>query len=380
MLVILVEMSSDTEVRGRCRGEALDGLRGIAALGVVLSHTILFFGLLGVAPHGGVGVVVFFTLSGYLISTLCWRRPPSITAYRAFVRRRVVRLGPVLLAMLAVTGPLFVVAGIPARDVLRSAGIALVQGTGVAIAAGVEVVLPIHPTWSLGVEWVFYLAFPAALAILRTLGAPPPRVVFGLVGSAAALFSAGLWLSPTAFYYLPVANVGVLLLGAALATWHHHRPTATGPDPAWSMAGLVVILGLLVLPNAGVDAVWELGMLPALTAASLLVIQGCRTTTLTSRILAGGPLPAVGRRAYSLYLWHLPVMWLVSSAASGWAGPARAGLALAVVAIVVAVSYHVIERPVLTGHGVRTAPVRGPHDPGSRLAAAHRDTQPEGVV
>lgn len=138
----------------------LDGIRGLAIGGVLAVHWIgseLPFG-----RGGYLGVDLFFVLSGYIISTMLWRSRPlgrSVAAqYRTFLRRRVVRLYPALIATVLVT--ILIYAVLPAgrarvADLLAPGLLALVQGTTFSAASGYGG--PFEITWSLSVEWMFYL-------------------------------------------------------------------------------------------------------------------------------------------------------------------------------------------------------------------------------
>ena len=93
------------------RVPALDGIRGYAALAVAAMHLSVNFGLLPYTPLGYTGVTVFFVLSGYLISRMWHGRDQSTGTYRRFVQRRLVRLGPVVVALALIGGPALVVFG-----------------------------------------------------------------------------------------------------------------------------------------------------------------------------------------------------------------------------------------------------------------------------
>ena len=332
----------------RRRNHALDGIRGFAALSVLFAHLVVHMGLLPYAPLGVMGVIMFFALSGYLIAGICWRSQPGWASYRAFLHRRVVRLAPVVVALCVVGGPVLVLFGQESvARVARDAVFVLTQTTAFATSFGVDTVVPFRPTWSLTVEWTFYVAFPVVLMALRRRDADPRRVRRALVAIALALYVAGLFLPPVEFYLLPVANLGVLFAGAALAVWHVERGEAHDVDPARTWMALLMLVILVVLPGYTLSWSWKTAVVPAAALCTLALIHGSWAGNAASKVLAVAPLRFVGLRAYSLYLWHLPIMWLVWVNMPQSAYGTRAVVALVVVAVVVPVSFELLERPVL---------------------------------
>lgn len=351
-----MERSSAGETRLH-RNHALDGIRGFASLAVLSAHFVVYMGLLPYTPLGAMGVIMFFVLSGYLIAQVCWRSATTWAGYRAFVRRRVRRLAPVAIALCVVGGPVLTVAGdVSAERVARDAGIALMQMTAFASAFGVDTIEPFRPTWSLTVEWTFYLGFPLVLMAMRRSGAVERRIARRLAAIAISLYAVGLFLPPAAFYLLPVANLGVLFAGAALAVWHlEHGDGSRVVDPARTWMALLMLSILTVLPGYTLGWAWKAAILPAATVCTLAVIHGCRTAGSPSRALAVAPLRAVGLRAYSLYLWHVPIMWVVWFNMPGSSAGTRALVAVGVIGVVVPLSFELLERPVLrTRNGPRT--------------------------
>ncbi len=360
---------------------ALDGLRAVAALAVVIHHFTYFLQLLPYDTLGSTGVVVFFALSGYLIGDIVWRGEASSLAYLRFVRRRAQRLAPVVLALVFVGGPVLVLFGrMPAPSVARDGALALVQGTSFAAASGTETLVTFLPTWSLTVEWVFYLLFPVLLFALRRRGTAPGGAVRMLVVLAAGLYTSGLLLPDRQFYLLPAANLGVLVAGAALAAWHRGLGDAPrAVDPARTAMWLLPILVFVVAPGQPLGWAWKIAVFPTAVVASLVVIHGCRFGNAVTRWLAVGPIRQVGVRAYSLYVWHVPVLWLVWVNTPGWSRGAQAAVAVVALIGVVAVSYELLEKPVLRGGGaghLRPSASRAGDGPMTGVPAAQFPSMP----
>lgn len=339
------------------RDAALDGVRGFAALAVLVEHLAVYLGVLPYTPLGAMGVIMFFALSGYLIAGICDRAPATWRAYRVFLRRRVVRLAPVVLALVTVGGvALVALGGLAAPEVAEDGVVALAQSTALAMAAGFGIVQAYQPTWSLTVEWVFYLLFPITLIALRrrSVGARGRVILLGSV--AAGLYLAGLLLPPVQFYLLPVANLGVLFAGAALATWHQTAAAAAragSRDPARPVMAMVMLGVFVVLPGHVLSWGWKLAVFPAAAVCTLVVIHACWAGNGATRFLGQGPLRHLGLRAYSVYLWHVPVMWVVWARMPGSSPLVLAAASLVILAVVVHLSFELLERPVL-----RSAPAR----------------------
>ncbi len=188
----------------------LDGLRGVAILIVLASHTRLA----GFAIEGGfAGVTLFFVLSGFLITSLLVAELGSHgrVDLRAFYIRRGLRLLPAMFALLAVVAVGYALNAWPSPPAPR---IASVPVSLVAVAAYVPnwaaMAIPmgvLGHTWSLGVEEQFYLAWPIALLAGRRLLGPRGLALVALALAVlvtpwrhfllAVLGSATTWGEPT---------------------------------------------------------------------------------------------------------------------------------------------------------------------------------------
>jgi peptidoglycan/LPS O-acetylase OafA/YrhL len=337
------------------RDRTLDGLRGLAVLAVVYVHYSFYSGLMPVPGSGYLGVAVFFVLSGYLITRIVWRNGKGlgIHGYRAFVRRRVQRLYPAMLGLVLVGTPAMAVAGPETLSQDVRAGVtAFFQLTAFAEVIGDPVLEPWIPTWSLSVEWTFYLAWPLMLAVMAKRGLPAlaaSRVTWGM---AAVLYAVALPLGASAFYILPIANIGVMMVGGGLALLHLHRKELgveheRGRDPQIAALALLLFLVLVLVPGPGsAHAAYRWLLLPsAVLAACMLIDQRPGTRGPTRFLLESWPLRNLGLMSYSVYLWHVPVLWTVWFALPDQAAGTRAAIALLVLVPVVGVSFTLLEKP-----------------------------------
>lgn len=333
----------------------VDGLRGVAVLLVVVHHAA------GAAlPGGFVGVDVFFVISGYLITRLL-RAELAAGAFSAlgFYERRVRRLAPALLFMLAATTAAGWFVLMPrAFEAYAASLVATVPGlsnvhfwreTADYFAPAAET-MPLLHTWSLAVEEQFYLFFPWFLLLLgRHAGAATVAALLLSFGLAAWMAQA----APTPAFYLPVTRAWELLLGAlvALGAERDARLRGAAAEVAgWVGLAAVSTAALLLGPETRVPGAAVL--LPCGGAALLLAGGG---GTGAGRLLAARPLVAVGLLSYSLYLWHWPVLALLRARlASDALTPGWTAGALALSFALAWASWRFVERPVRERRALRT--------------------------
>jgi peptidoglycan/LPS O-acetylase OafA/YrhL len=161
------------------RFDYLDGIRAVA-IGAVLSlHWLSWYSPLF---HGGsIGVDIFFVLSGFIVTTMLWRSKAVSSvgsAWWAFVKRRVVRLYPALLGLVVVAVVLYAVtpdAPLSPAEVARRGVLVFTQGSAIWAAdqSGSFWLPALHPfgqTWSLAIEWYFYLLWPLAVLVAKSRG------------------------------------------------------------------------------------------------------------------------------------------------------------------------------------------------------------------
>ena len=378
----------------------LDGLRGIACLGVLASHTMTHV-TPGVAPDAlaavlARGVTLFFVLSGMLIYTpfvrdiADGRRRLSIGRY---ARRRLLRIFPVYVVIFLIANVVLravflqneAEAGVPGTDT----GTGLMTDPG-ALAANLTLLaalLPeflqtgIPPSWSLTTELAFYAAVPLlAVALVGrsshrlALCAAPPVLLAALAMASRVLAeqwyvragrgpleeaefgSNGLavWSQSFAVYAdnfalgMAIAVVYVWTQRSELPRWTSGRATATA-------VGLIV--GGIVLTIAVKDSHhWFVSSAMGLAAAGV-VLPVCDAAARgerpwLSRVLGARPLTFLGEISYSVYLWHFPL--IVVAVRQGWlAGGSIADTVVAVAVIGAAsvtlavVTFTAIERPAM---------------------------------
>lgn len=358
---------------------ALDGLRGLAVVLVVLSHFTPER-----TPGGFLGVDLFFLLSGFLITSLLvseWESSSGIALGRFWVRRAR-RLFPALLLVLAVIGLHGLLTSSPSE--LHQLGLdGLASLFYVAnwrfIASGQSYVMqfittepsPLRHMWSLAIEEQFYLLWPlvavgTAAAIRRFArrgghAIAPLRPALAGVSIALAAASAA-WMiflhrggtDLDRLYYGTDTRVFMILVGAAIGAI-----TAGRPQVPARWRGVVIALGalgVLALLIATVSVETSTDWLYAGGYAGLAVVFGVillgagqQGRNPLGRALSVRPLVGLGLISYGVYLWHWPI--------AVWLTPASTGLVeipLFVVRTALTLgasllSYYLVEQPIRHG-------------------------------
>ena len=345
----------------------IEGLRAIAILLVVACHATVP-GLAG----GFVGVDVFYVLSGYLITGLLVQeiRTTGELRFAGFYARRLRRLMPALLLMLAVTcvfGRLLLAPADQPEQASAAASAALwVSNFHFAFsnmgyfAPGPETNLFLH-TWSLGVEEQFYLVWPLLVVIVMgawegAKRAPDARRLKWLFGAIFVIsFALSLYWTRhaphLAFYMMPsrgwqfaLGALVFLMVGSPQC-----QPDASVPARRWlpllGWLGLAAILLAAFTINGSMPYPGLRALLPTCGAALVLAAGARGASSGVGRILSWRPMQAIGRVSYSWYLWHWPVLLLgavLLDATNGWIR-----LALVVFSLLLAtLSYRYFETPI----------------------------------
>ncbi len=347
----------------------LDGLRAIAVLAVIAFHEQFSW-----APGGMLGVGVFFTLSGYLITDLLLNRWQSTGRVQLgkFWLARARRLLPALFVMLAV-----VTAWVTLLDRARLGGLRgavaaaatywsnwylIIQGQ--SYFARFAPPAPLDHLWSLAVEEQFYLIWPWLLlagliclrsrtvAAVRWLALPTLALAAASAVAMYVLYQPGV--DPTRVYEGTDTRAAGLLIGAALAmvlpstVASRVTQTWTRVLDGLALVGLIGIALMIGLVGQFSPFLYRGGIvLLSLATAAVVAAAACPASVVGAE-LGWRPLRWIGVRSYGIYLWHYPVIVLTSPANATENLP-RAAAQIAASIGIAALSWKFIEEPVRHG-------------------------------
>ena len=335
----------------------LDGLRGVAVILVIIFHSGLNW-----LPGGFLGVSVFFTLSGFLITSLLIneRENSGRINLKAFWGRRLRRLAP---------ASLVVIAGVVGLASWLSTSIEASRIKGDAISATLyfsnwrfiysghsygelfATPSPLQHLWSLSIEEQLYVVVPVLIAGLFAMGLRRRAIgyVF-LVAVAGSTIATMFTNSHELIYYGTHTRAAELLLGSALACLFGQRIEKLAVNKAKSLSTLYIvpIVGVVVLSRfSSVDSPWVYsGALTAFAGLSVICLIAAIQAGPVRSILSSSPLVRVGEVSYGLYLIHWPVIVWLNSERVDLQPTALFVLQVIVTVILTLVSYWLIEQPI----------------------------------
>lgn len=286
---------------------AFDGLRAVAVLAVILLH----FHVPGFSG-GAIGVDVFFVLSGYLITSLLLRGIARGQPLGVFYWQRFLRLAPPLVLLCAALlgiAPLFGASSQAMADSLASL-LYVSNWTSAFHAEGVPMFL--GNTWSLAIEEQFYLLWPILLLGMLRIGGGR----FPLAASLTLLVVSLLWQrwqiagggDYERIYFGFDTRCSGLLIGCSVALSKDHLARV---HRCVRLAGLIGAAFFLAIVAT---SAWSPSVSFGVSLAAGMVIADLATS-------AHGPIQfvlsrrapvAIGRISYALYLWHYPIMLMLS--------------------------------------------------------------------
>jgi len=346
---------------------ALNGLRGVAILAVMLFHAeILFF-------NGGfVGVDVFFVLSGFLITSLLIQEYDCVgfVNLKHFYMRRVLRLGPALVFLLicfVVVSYLFANKEKAANNYV-DALVSLLYFSNWARAFNFHPLDFLGHTWSLSIEEQFYILWPAVLlGLLRTIKNRWYILFFSVIVASAS------WVLRVYFTMTDVSverlyngldtRADALMIGCALGVLISSRLLNQQTEirlAKWlsyfSPFFMLCFLSALHFSEWQNRSMYYIGFVVIEFLAAVFILDVViKKTSLIGKILATKGLIWVGSISYGLYLWHYPIYRTML--ALGFNHLIVIWIGTLVTFIIAACSYYLLEKPILKFRRFFTCPI-----------------------
>ena len=350
------------------RHRGLDGLRGVAVILVIIFHSGLDW-----LPGGFLGVSVFFTLSGFLITSLLINECENSGRInlKAFWGRRLRRLAPASLVVIAAVIGLasWLSTSIEASRIKGDAISAVLYFSnwrfiysGHSYGELFAAPSPLQHLWSLSIEEQLYVVVPVIIAGLFAVGLRRRGIgVVLLVGVFGSTIATMLISGHEHIYYGTHTRAAELLLGAALACLFGQRieQLATKSARPWSTLYLLPLLGVILLAKfSTVDSAW--------VYSGALTLFGLLSVVCLIAAIQGGPVRAVlswsvlvrvGEVSYGLYLIHWPVIVWLNTDRLDVNPTALFGAQVVVTVLLTVLSYWLIEQPIRHRKVLRSVPV-----------------------
>lgn len=288
----------------------LDGLRGVAALMVVIEHLLPDIGITrSELDFGAGGVIIFFVLSGFLMGHLYLLKPFTKDAAKGYGVARIARIVPIYFLVVIVSylisrySTIDFAYRVDARQLLR-----LLTFNGSASVF-----------WSVGPEFQFYFFFIGVWMITALRSRARTLACVALVAFVFAAFV----LSPrtpgvlfVSKLHIFLAGVGIAVLRARVVDRLQHHAIAIGVLQLLAILAMLLIStahGRMLVPVFGADGVsdnaaWFYSDPARALLAALVVFAFTFSTRVSAALLGNGPVRKLGLISFSLYLLHLPVI------------------------------------------------------------------------
>ena len=340
---------------------ALDGLRGVAVVGVLAFH-----GGFAAFKGGFLGVSIFFTLSGFLITSLLLREHAATgtISLRAFWSRRFRRLMPAALVGLAVACAYGAWFGSPEQlarlrtDVLAALGymanwrFVLEHKRYADLFAAPS---PVQHFWSLAIEEQFYIVYPLlVVVVLRRGGRRALVAVLAAMAAASLGLSFALASSFDRVYYGTDTRAFELLAGGLFALWWA-LPASSGPARIPSrvrdaLGAIALVCSVAAWATVGqTSSRLPRGGFALQAVATVLMLVAITTPGMVGTVLSWAPLRATGLVSYGLYVYHWPVYLVLTTERTGLARLPVFALRIGATVALAMLSYKLIEQPIRRG-------------------------------
>ena len=299
-------------IKSNNRRKDIDGLRAIAVISVLIYHLNNQY-----LSSGFVGVDIFFVISGFLITSIILNNPHN--NYLIFITKRAKRILPALLFVLALSTIFgyFILIPEDYSHFGKSLRYALTQTSNLLFAKDInyfdkafENNALLH-TWSLGIEWQFYLLWPLILMALNKFTKNNNLLNLKLIISILfiSLIISQFFIKidqKTAFYSL-FSRIWEFCCGAVivLLSKQNIKLKTTSLNAFYCIGFTLIIISMFLVPQNYFPGIFAI---PVCLGTAIIIFAGA--TSSDNKILSSSILQFFGRISYSLYLIHWPIIAL----------------------------------------------------------------------
>jgi peptidoglycan/LPS O-acetylase OafA/YrhL len=330
----------------------VDGLRAIAVLSVVIFHAFPEY-----LRGGYVGVDIFFVISGYLISGIILASlDEGRFSYRDFYSRRIKRIFPALLLVLATSG-LFGWLGLMPDEFSQlgkhiAAGAAFIANFAFQADIGyfdnAAASKPLLHLWSLAVEEQFYIVWPMLLLLCwkRQWQVLSVIAVAAVISFFIGLY--GAYTDPSKTFFSPLARFWELMIGGLLAYLSQRKSEVLKPfADVRSIVGLLLLAIAITFIDDSHPFPGAMALVPTLGA--FLLISAGPAALINRYVLSNKALVWIGLISYPLYLWHWPLLAFARIVDGVAPDTAYKLKAIGISILLAALTFYFVERPVRNG-------------------------------
>lgn len=342
----------------------LDGLRALAVMMVIGYHLKL-----PIFKGGVLGVTMFFVISGFLITRLLLKEIDQTHSIdlKNFWVKRIKRIWPALLFMVSIVVIVFAIFNRLLFTKASQDYFSVIFGfnnwyqifNNISYFDNGGAASPLLHCWSLAIETQFYLIFPIILLLLSKVNKNKTKryrlfilstTILTIISSLLMFFLFDPNIDPSRVYYGLDTRAFSLLIGALLAMFVQYFQQIRLNKVFNDFIGIISLVAfcLMVSNIAGYhEILYRGGYVVASLLSAFIILSILKRNSILSKILSIPVIDWIGKLSYSLYLWHYPVIILISGGKQSSVGIMVIEIILTIVMSII--SYYLIETPIRHG-------------------------------